>query len=82
MDCAGHDKECADHNNEGRVFASSMLHAGGAVEGEDIIAACGRGQERTQFLVMPFPMLPQNERKDCNRKEELRTVRAMRDAVR
>ena len=43
----GHDKECADHNNESRVFASSMLHAGGAVEGEGIIAARCRGQERT-----------------------------------
>ena len=47
MDCAGHDKECADHNNESRVFASSMLHAGGAVEGEGIIAARCRSQERT-----------------------------------
>jgi hypothetical protein len=70
MDCAGHDKECADHNNESRVFAGGMLHAGAAVEGEDIIAAGSRGQERTQFLVMPFPMLPQNERKDCNREEK------------
>src|SRR2546430_2499246 len=66
MDCAGHDKKCADHYNEGRVFARGMLNAGGAVEGEDVIAAGGRGQERTQFLVMPFPMLPQNERKDCD----------------
>ena len=70
MDCAGHDKECADHNNESRVFAGGMLNAGGAVESEDIIAAGSHGQERTQFLVMPFPMLPQNERKDCNREEK------------
>ena len=47
MDCAGHDKECADDNNEGRVFARGMLHAGGAVEDENVIAARGRGQERT-----------------------------------
>ena len=58
MDCAGDDKECADHNNESRVFTGGMLHAGGAVYDEDVRAARGRGQERTQFLVMPCPMLP------------------------
>jgi hypothetical protein len=70
MDCAGHDKECADHNNEGRIFAHGMPRQGGTVEHEEVIAAWGRGQERTQFWVMPFPMLPQNERKDCNREEK------------
>ncbi len=55
---------------ESRGFAGGMLNAGGAVESEDIIAAGSRGQERTQFLVMPFPMLPQNERKDCNGEEK------------
>jgi hypothetical protein len=47
MDCAGNDKECADHNDESRVFAGGMLNAGGTVEGEDLIAARCRGQERT-----------------------------------
>jgi hypothetical protein len=43
MDGAGNNKECADNNNEARVFAGGMLNAGAAVEGEDVIAACGRG---------------------------------------
>ena len=47
-----------------------MLNAGGAVEGEDIIAAGGRAQECTQFLVMPFPMLPQDQREDCDGEEK------------
>jgi hypothetical protein len=39
MDCASHDKECADHNNEGDVFARGMPNAGGTTQGEDVIAA-------------------------------------------
>src|SRR6266705_4251354 len=70
MDGAGNDKECANHNNEARVFGRGMLNAGDAVEGEDVIAGGGRGQERTQLLVMPFPMLLQNEREDCDREEK------------
>ncbi len=70
MDGAGNNKECADNDDEARVFARSMLNTGGAVEREDVIAGGGRGQECTQFLVMPFPVLPQDEREDCDRKEE------------
>src|SRR5437870_743550 len=62
MDGAGNDKECADNNDEARIFARGMLNAGEAVQGEDVIAGGGRRQERTQFLVMPFPMLLQNEK--------------------
>src|SRR5205823_11901254 len=51
-------------------LAGGMLNAAAAVEGEDVIAACGRGQERAQFLVMPLPMLLQNEREDCDREEK------------
>src|SRR5438128_2489892 len=69
MDGPGHDKECPDHDNKAHVFARGMLNAGGAVDGEDVIAASGCGQERTQCLVMPLPMLPQNERKDCDQEE-------------
>src|SRR5438046_10680612 len=70
MDGAGHNKECADNNNEARVFARGMLNAGGTVEAEDVIAARGPGQECTQFLVMPFPMLPQNQRENCDGEEK------------
>src|SRR6266700_2792222 len=70
MECAGNNKECADHNNEARVFGRGMLNAGGAVEGEDVIAGGGRGQKRTQLLIMPFPMPLQNEREDCDREEK------------
>ena len=40
-------KECADHNNESRVFAGGMLHAGRAVWDKDVVAARCPGQERT-----------------------------------
>src|SRR5436189_5019118 len=70
MDGAGNNKECADHNNEARVFGRGMLNAGDAVEGEDVIAGGGCRQERTQFLVIPLPMLSQNEREDCDREEK------------
>ena len=70
MDGTGNDKEDADNNNEGRVFAGGMLNAGAVAEREDVIAGGGRGQERAQFLVMPLPMLPQDEWEDCDREEE------------
>src|SRR5207237_3756331 len=63
MDGPGHDRECADNDNETYIFAGGMLNPSRTVEGEEVIAAGGRGQERTQFLVMPFPMLLQDERK-------------------
>ena len=70
MDGACNNKECADNDNEARVFTCGMMNAGRAVQREDVIAAGGRGQERTQFLVLPFPALPQNEREDCDGKKK------------
>jgi len=59
-------------------FAGGMLNPSRTVEGEEVIAAGGRGQERTQFLVMPFPMLLQDERKNCNSDEQNRERREER----
>src|SRR5436305_710671 len=78
MDGPGHDKECADNDNETYIFAGGMLNPSRTVEGEEVIAAGGRGQERTQFLVMPFPMLLQDERKNCNSDEQNRERREER----
>ena len=78
MDGACNNKECADNDNEARVFTCGMMNAGRAVQREDVIAAGGRGQERTQFLVMPFPMLLQDERKNCNSDEQNRERREER----
>jgi len=78
MDGPGHDKKCADNDNETYIFAGGMLNPSRTVEGEEVIAAGGRGQERTQFLVMPFPMLLQDERKNCNSDEQNRERREER----
>ena len=78
MDGPGHDKECADNDNETYIFAGGMLNPSRTVKGEEVIAAGGRGQERTQFLVMPFPMLLQDERENCNSDEQNRERREER----
>ena len=67
MNSARDDEECANNNNETRKLARRMHDSISGVQSQNVIAAGDCGETGTQFRVVTFPMVLEDERKDCNR---------------
>src|SRR5947207_13851753 len=67
MDGPGHDKECADNDNETYIFAGGMLNPSRTVKGEEVIAAGGRRQERPKGYGSRLSCIGKNITENCVR---------------
>ena len=81
MDGPGHGKEYANNNDETGKLSHRMEDTITRVQSHNVIAAGDYSETGTEFRIMTFPMMFEDQRKNCNRRQqnsERREERGMR----
>jgi len=61
MNAAGHDEKRANHNHETHVFEHGMEHPSSRMEDENIIRRSDGREAETKLVIVPFPMVTEDQ---------------------
>jgi len=70
MNSARDDEECANNNDETPKLGHCMDDPITRVQSQNVIAAGDYSETGTEFRIMTFPMVFEDQRKNCNRRQQ------------
>ena len=70
MNAAGDDEKRTGHNHETQIFEHRLEHPIPRVVGENIIKRCDGRETETKLVIVPLPMMSEDQGRERNRKKQ------------